>query len=196
MSHKVSTTSATFFVGKDGSPVAYRCSLVTDPTVTDGGLFRSNGSNRIKDLGGDPGEWVCFTSDYVMSVAMDDVSGFRLAKGTCSMAKLQGATHTWKTGKTLAEWLASEHPLTENLKGVTLQGIRDAYAALRGEAIDVTVAKPESVAANATVTARHHPTCGCVDCQVAASMMAHILKADAPCACGVCEAVRAGLDQA
>jgi hypothetical protein len=137
-----------------------------------------------------------------MSVAMNDVSGFRLLKGTCSLARLQASEHSWKTVKTLAEWLASEHPLTENLKGVTLETVREAYARYRATeptVVTIVEAGPDGLASAANamiVTKQHHVTCGCESCKAKAALMAHIVQEDATCGCDVCLAVRAGLDQA
>lgn len=119
------TTSLTCFLGSESAPVAYRVTLFSD------GLFRRLGSRTIVDHGDDPASWSVWTSDHVMNVAMNDQDGFMLSKGTTSNNKLAASTHEWKESVSLGKMLASSHPLVATLRGVTIETIRDAYAAYR-----------------------------------------------------------------
>lgn len=119
------TLARTLFVWKKGQPVAFRVTEIAEH------LFRSNGSGLVKDLGGDPGAWLVATSDYVMSVASNDLTGFRLVKGTCSASKLEQAVHAWKTITTLEEFTKLDHPLNEGAG--TIEQIREAYEARRSQ---------------------------------------------------------------
>lgn len=119
------TTSLSVVLASRTAPVAYF------GTLSDDGLFHRIGTRTVVDLDGDPGLWSVFTQDHAVRLAKDDAAGFRMFRGAMSAAKLFGGTHAWKTERTLEAFLGSEHVLLSNLRGVTLDAIRKAYAAFR-----------------------------------------------------------------
>lgn len=128
MSHKVRMCSLTLCGGSESDPTGRRVTLFSD-----GGL-KALPSRVAIDFGGDPASWTFVTSDHLMNVASNDADGFRIVKGTFSMARLRASAHAWKQAHTLEEWLTLDHPLTETLRGVTIETVRAFYADLRKKA--------------------------------------------------------------